>query len=229
MRKINAILKKQILDTLKNKTVLVQFLMFPLMVIIMENSVKIPDMPTNYFVILFATMYVGMAPITSIASIISEEKENNTLRVLMMSNVKAWEYLLGVGLYILFICTLGSLVFAFVGNYKGWDFIGFMVVMMLGTIISELFGAAIGIWSKNQMSATAVTVPAMMIFSFLPMLSVFNEKIANVSQYVFTHKINDWINYMGTREISGKDVWIISFNILLAVILFVAAYRWQEA
>lgn len=228
MRKISAVFKKQILDTLKNKTVLIQFIMMPLIATIMEKSVKIPDMPSNYFVILFASMFIGMAPMTSTASIISEEKENNTLRVLMMSNVKAWEYLLGVGLYILICCSVGAIVFATVGQYKGKEFVCFIGIMMLGIIISELIGAAIGMWSKNQMSATAITVPVMMLFSFLPMLSVFNEKIAAISQFTFSQKINDWISQIGIYTINGKDIWIIALNMLVAGALFVGAYYHQE-
>ena len=89
---ICAILWKQLKDTLKNKTILIQFVMFPALTLIMEN-------------------------------------------------VKPAEYLIGVGIYIWIICMIG---------------------------------VAIGTWSKNQMMATSVTVPVMMVFSFLPMLSMFN-------------------------------------------------------
>ena len=100
IRRIMAVLKKQIHDTLKNKTVLIQFIMFPVMALVMTNTISSSGISATYFVTLFATMYVGMAPMTSIASIISEEKEHNTLRVLLMSNVKPTEYLLGVGIYL---------------------------------------------------------------------------------------------------------------------------------
>ena len=100
MKNIKAIFIKQIKDTLKNKIVLIQFIMFPLFTILMENAVIMQDMPEHFFVTLFAAMYIGMAPLTSMAAIISEEKEKNTLRVLLMSDVKPHEYLLGTGSYI---------------------------------------------------------------------------------------------------------------------------------
>lgn len=77
-----AIFWKLLKDTLKNKTILIQFVMFPFMTVIMENAITIEGMPEHYFANLFAVMYVGMAPLTCAASIISEEKEKNTLRVL---------------------------------------------------------------------------------------------------------------------------------------------------
>lgn len=75
------ILQKQWKDTWKNKAVLIQFVMFPVLVVIMTKLVKIDGMPKNFFVNLFASMYVGMAPLTSLSAVIAEEKEKNTLRV----------------------------------------------------------------------------------------------------------------------------------------------------
>ena len=167
MRHILAILWKQLKDTIKNKTVLIQFLMFPLITLIMENTINIQDMPEHFFANLFAIMYVGMAPLTSISSIIAEEKEKNTLRVLQMSNVKSVEYLIGNAIYILLACMIGSLVIGLAGGYTGYNLLIFMLIMLVGHIISILVGATIGILSKNQMMATSITVPVMMIFSFL--------------------------------------------------------------
>ena len=110
MNHVRAILWKQIKDTLKNKETLIQFVMFPVITVIMENAIHIEGMPEHYFANLFAVMYMGMAPLTSIAAVIAEEKEKNTLRVLRLSNVKALEYLLGNAIYIWSVCMLGSLV-----------------------------------------------------------------------------------------------------------------------
>ena len=41
MRNIKAVFLKQVKDIFKNKTILVQFVMFPMLVIIMENVVVI--------------------------------------------------------------------------------------------------------------------------------------------------------------------------------------------
>ena len=96
MKNIFTIIKKQIRDTLKNKPVLIQFILFPAMTLIMENAIDLKDMPELFFTKLFSVMYIGMAPLTAAASVISEEKEKNTLRVLMMAGVRPHEYLVGV-------------------------------------------------------------------------------------------------------------------------------------
>lgn len=72
MHNIFVIIKKQLRDTLKNKTILIQFIMFPLMTIVMENAVNIDGMPEHFFTKLFAVMYIGMAPFMSMGLTSSE-------------------------------------------------------------------------------------------------------------------------------------------------------------
>lgn len=219
---MTAIFQKQIKDTFKNKTILIQFIMFPILAIIMENAVRIDGMPSHFFANLFAVMYIGMAPLTSMAAVISEEKEKNTLRVLLMSNVKPVEYLVGIGGYIWVICMLGACVFGVCGGYRGNTWGTFMFIMAVGTLVSILIGAAIGTWSKNQMMATSITVPVMMIFSFLPMLSMFNTNIEKIARITYSGQMNLLIK---KAEISTESMAVIFLNMIAAMILFGYAYR----
>lgn len=225
MKNINAVFLKQLGDTLKNKTVLIQFLMFPVLVIIMENAIKFDDMPEHFFAKLFAVMFVGMAPLTCMSAIIAEEKEKNTLRVLMMSNVKPAEYLVGVGAYVFVMCAFGTAVFAAVGGYTGADLAVFIAVMSVGIILSELTGAIVGVFSRNQMTATSIAVPVMMIFAFLPMLSMFNDTIRTAARVTYSQQLSELINGIGASEISAESLIVIAINLVLAVVLFTAAYR----
>ena len=225
MKNIAVIFKKQIKDTLKNKMVLIQFLMFPVLVVIFENVVKIEDMPEHFFVKLFAVMFVGMAPLTCMSAIIAEEKEKNTLRVLLMSNVKPAEYLVGVGAYVFVMCSAGMAVFAVVGGYSGTELVRFIAAMSAGIILSELTGAVIGIFSRNQMTATSISVPVMMLLAFLPMLSMFNDTIKSVAQMTYSQQISELINGIGDSGIQTESLIVIAVNFVLAVILFTVAYK----
>lgn len=225
MYNIGAILKKQIKDTLKNKTVLIQFIMFPALTLLMNNAIKIEGMPKNFFVNLFATMYIGMAPLTSMAAIIAEEKEKNTLRVLMMSNVKPYEYLLGVGIYVWIACMVGAGVICIAGNYDLRTSSVFMGIMAAGILASLLMGAAIGTWSKNQMMATSITVPVMMVFAFVPMLSLFNTTIEKIAKFIYSEQISRMLTQVGDLRIEMPDICIMVVNMLLFVGLFTFAYK----
>ena len=222
MRNSLIILKKQLKDTLKNKTVLIQFILFPVMTLIMENAIKIDGMPELFFTKLFSVMYIGMAPLTSVASILSEEKEKNTLRVLMMANVRPWQYLLGIGVYVWLICMIGAGVMA--TGIRKEDVPFYLLVMAVGFTVSILAGACIGILSKNQMTATSIVMPVMMVFAFAPMLAMFNESIGKVARFFYTGQLKSILDAMTFSGIKTDSICILAVNAGVMAILFFAAF-----
>ena len=226
MNNIQIILKKQIKDTLKNKAVLIQFILFPLMAFIMTGTVEIPDMPADFFVNLFGVMYVGMAPLVAMSAIISEEKEKNTLRVLMMADVTPTQYLAGIGGCVFWMCMAGAAVFCALserGTFQ--ERAVFLLIMAVGILTSLLLGAAIGVGSPNQMAATSVTVPVMMIFSFLPMISMFNGTIRKIAKVTYSQQIDILINAQGKEGNFTESAVIIILNMILFAGLFGALYK----
>ena len=222
---IKAVFGKQIKETLKNKEVLVQFLMFPLLTVIMENMIHIEGMPEHYFTGMFSSMYVGMAPLVAMVSILAEEKEKGTLRVLLTADVKEAEYLTGVGSYVWAACMLGSLVFMAMGGYKGTEALFFLAVMGIGIFISLVFGAAIGVACRNQMAATAVSVPVMLVLSFLPMLSSFNKTLEKMAKFVYTQQVSLLVNPAADKLIDMGNIGIILINIFIVTAFFGYAYQ----
>ena len=224
MRNICAVFLKQINETFKNKTILIQFVLFPAFALIMENAIKLQDMPEHFFVKLFSVMFVGMAPLTCMSSILSEEKEKNTLRALLMSNVEPVQYLLGVGSYLWLMCMAGSVVFALCGQYRGKELVAFLLIMAAGILLSILVGAAIGVFSRNQMTATSITIPVMMVFSFFPMIATFNEKIAKFAKITYSQQISMLINNINDVTIEMENFVILLANMLVAIVLFLLAF-----
>lgn len=223
--KVLAICKKQGKDTLKNKAVFLQFLVFPVIAAIMQGAVRVPGMDGNYFVLLFATMFVGMAPFTAMASTLSEEKEKNTWLALRMADVKPVEFLTGIGVCIFAASMLGALVFGLLGGYQGEELAQFVGIMLLGVLVSMLLGSAVGLGCKSQMAATSVTVPVTMLFSFLPMLGMFNDTVKKVSRFTWSQGMNDLLDHIGDTEPLGRPLFIILMNFLAAAILFALACR----
>ena len=147
-------------------------------------------------------MYIGMAPLTSVASIISEEKEKNTLRVLLMANMKPLQYLMGIGVYVWSICMMGAVVMA--TGLPKQDILMYLFIMAIGFMISIFVGACIGIFATNQMSATSLVMPVMMVLSFLPMLALFNEKIEKMARFFFTQQLKLCLNDMSIMGHSNE-------------------------
>lgn len=223
MRNITIIIRKQLKDTLKNKTILIQFMLFPIMTLIMENAITLDGMPELFFTKLFSIMYIGMAPLTSVAAIIAEEKEKNTPRVLMMTNVKPWQYLTGVGLYVWLICMLGAGVMA-----TGLDreaIVFYMCIVGIGFTISVVAGACIGIYVKNQMAATSVVMPVMLILAFLPMIATFNDKIEKVAKIFYTQQLKVCLENMAFADITKETTIVVTVNVLILIGLYGITYK----
>lgn len=223
MCNVAVIIKKELKDTFKNKTVLIQFVMFPVMALIMENAIKIADFPADFFTKLFSVMYMGMAPLTSVAAIISEEKEKNTLRVLLMANVKPWEYLAGIGIYVWTLCMGGAGVMA--TGLPSSDIPFYLGLMAVGFLISIVSGACIGLFASNQMVSTSLTMPFMLVFSFAPMLSMFNDKIEKVSGIFYTQQIKLLLDRMTFDGIKPEATLTIVLSAVLALGIFFAAFN----
>lgn len=225
MRNIRIIFAKQAKDTRKNWAVLVQFIMLPLIGALMTALVRIDDMPKNFFVTLFSAMYVGMAPVVSMTSLVAEEKETNTLRVLVAANVRPYEYLLGTGSFVWCLCMLGSLLLCFTGDYTATERIQYMLIMAIGLATSVALGGAIGTWCKTQTAATSASVVVMLILAFLPMFSTFNERVAAYSKYLYSEQISLLLNGLGNAGPTASSVGILAVNVAVVVVLFYGAYR----
>lgn len=225
LRHILSVLWKQGKDTLQNKEILIQFVMFPVMTIIMENAIEIPGMPEHYFAMLFGAMYLGMAPLLCMSAILAEEKEKNTLRVLFMSNVKPGEYLAGVGIYVWLLCMAGTAVIGAAGGYQGSGLVNFMLIMGAGLLVSIIVGAAVGVFSRNQMMATSISMPVMLILSFLPMLAAFNKSIAKIARITYSGQIHLLMGQVENLHLTWEQAGILMLNLAAALLFFGAACR----
>lgn len=226
MKNIGIIFRKTMKDTGKNVALLIQFIMFPLMAVIMENAIQIEDLPEHFFVGMFAVMHIGMAPLNVTTAVIAEEKEKNTLRVLLFGGVRPAEYLIGISGYIFSACMIGTVIFAVLGNYQGTEFVLFLLIMAAGIIVSMLLGAVIGIQSKSQITATTIMTPVMMVFAFLPMLSMFNDTIAKIADIAYSQQIQLLLNGLASQTApEAKSLIVITASALIATVMFAVAYR----
>ena len=225
MRSARAMFKKQLLDTMKNRLILIQFIMMPLMAFLLTELVaKVSDeIPDSMFVTMFAAMFVGMGPLLTTSGAIAEDRERKSLRFLVMAGVKPHEYLMGIGGFVLLVCTIISVLFGIIGGFQGVNLIKFIFILVFGSATSVVLGASIGILSKNQQAATAISVPVFMVFAFCPMIAQFNETVANVANVLYTQQINEIVNDISMS--ASKPYLIILANLVVFAVLFAFAYK----
>ena len=225
MNSIKAIFIKQALDMFKNKVVLIQFFLFPILALIFTELVAKSNgmMPYSMFVTIFAAIFLGYTVLTISAGIIAEDMERKSLRFLIMAGVKPGEYFLGTCGIILLVTLLVSVVFGLIGNFAGTVFVKFICVMMFGSVASMLLGSTVGMLCKNQQSAHAASMSVASIVGFGPMITMFNETIKKVFGIFYTQQLNVIANDYSASF--TRSLTVIGINIAVLLILFVVAYR----
>lgn len=119
----------------------------------------------------------------------------------------------------------GAGVMCLAGGYTGLNAVRFLLILAAGILTSIIIGAAIGAFSKNQMVATSIMTPVMMIFAFVPMIGGFNEHVQKVSKLLYSGQIDYLIGNIGNAKLQTSSLLIILINAIIALILFTLAYR----
>ncbi len=120
-------------------------------------------------------------------------------------------------------------MFALAGEYTGKGLLEYLMIMALGVIMSELIGAGIGVFGRNQMEAASISIPVMMVFSFVPMLAGFNNTIQRIGRIFYSQQLSNWILGIGEKSgeggIGAEAILILIANFILAAGFFLMAYQ----
>ena len=137
--------------------------------------------------------------------------------------MKSLQYLMGIGIYVWSICMMGAVVMA--TGLPKQDILMYLFIMAIGFMISIFVGACIGIFATNQMSATSLVMPVMMVLSFLPMLAMFNEKIEKMARFFFTQQLKLCLNDMSIMGHSNETYIVLLVNVIIALLVFGLAFK----
>ena len=222
MSSVNAIFVKQSKDMFRNIGVLAMFVVFPLVALAMESLIAVPDMPGGAFVSMMASMFVGMGLVMSVANIIAEDRESNSLRFLIIAGVNPMSYLLGIGGVVFLASVITSGAFGLIGGIRGDAFLPFIITMLSGAVAAIFLGAIIGLLSKNVQASTGLTMPIGMALGLLPMAAGLNETVARFAGFLFTKQVSLVIDNPAASI--SRPLAIIWINIAVLVIVFAIVY-----
>ena len=222
MQNVAALFTKQFKDTLKNMPVLVLFIVYPCIAFVMTQAMQDQAGTQSFFISVFATMHCIFTPIVATASIIAEEKEKNTLRVLIMSNVTLKEYLISVGGFILSANLITGIAFLFLNSYNATSIIQFLLSLAAGSLISIVLGICIGLFARNAGAANGLAVPFGMVFAFMPMLSFFSKSIESISRYTFGQQI---AYLLSGKSPSIHGIAILIVNTVIFIVISTKLYQ----
>jgi len=225
MRAARTIFLKQAKDLRNNPIALLPFIIFPVVALVMTLLVARSnnDIPQNLFVTMMSAIFAGFGLLQSATATIAEDIEKKSLRFLVMAGVKPHEYLLGIGGFLLVAGAIVSLAFALIAGLTGLDMVKFLTVMIASCAASIILGATLGMLSKNQQAAAALSVPIAAVLGFTPMIAAFNTTVEKVASVLYTQQLNVIANDLSANF--GKAMLVILANIVVLTVLFVFAYR----
>lgn len=188
------------------------------------------EMLNAYVLSMGLVMNLGMTGIYCPCLLLAEEKEKNTLRVLMTSSVNGLEFFLGSILPVFIITSIINFLLMPISGYmiSGSDLAVFALVSILSSLTSCIIGMLLGIFAKNQVSAGTIITPVVLIFMLIPMFANMIEELSKISRFLFTGILMDMIADIstGAKEIiKPESIVILVTEVIISIALFVIFYR----
>jgi len=170
-------------------------------------------------------MNIIMCGVMIMAVLIAEEKEKNTLNVLITSTVSGIDFLTANVLTTATVTIICNIAVYFIVGARGIvPFGSYILITSLGSIAAITFGATIGLLSKNQIVASTIVAPIFLII-LIPVFLRGSFIIDNVLYYFFTEQISIAISELIKGSLSFTRYIIITVNFAVFAVLFVICYR----
>ena len=227
IHKIKALFKLGIEDLCKNMNVFIYIIM-PIGFALLYSNMDV--LGKEYIFSLCVLLMLAMVPVALMGTIIAEEKEKNTLRTLMLNDVKATEILFAKALICMLFVVIDNLLMFFIIGLSMEHFLLYQLVCLFVGIAVILFGAVVGLLAKNQMSAGLLSLP----FMFLLMAPLFTGMVqsdifSKISSFLPTDAMMEILDHIakGTMTISnvGSSFLIILVWLAGSIVLFNIVYK----
>ena len=171
-----------------------------------------------------------MTGIYCVSAALAEEKEKHTLRVLMTSSVNGLEFFLGSLIPVVGMILLTNIVIVPVSGLSmdAAQWAVYLGVSFLCAVTCAVIGMIFGIFSRNQVTASTITTPALLIFMMLPIFANLNETLAKISDFLFTGVMQQTVIHIANGDaqmVPGRSIAVMAAEIAAAVLCFLVIYR----
>ena len=243
LRRVGALVDKDLMDLIKNPTMLVVLLMpigFMLMfrLIIGDTAVgsslsgpalSAADPSMQKFLLGSGLcMSVGMTASMVLIYGIAEEKEKRTLRTLMLANVHAGEVAASKGIVALAaVVAVGAVCFLVAGGELNL-LACYLALTVLGAIPVILVSLVLGLASRDQMTAGFFSVPVLLV-ALMPTFGMVNDTIDRTSSATPLGGVYSLLNLALDGRLLSMDALaplaVTGVWIAIGAVAFAALYR----
>lgn len=222
MRKVSALFKKDVKDTLKNGNFIL-LAALPLVFTALYRFMNFDGMhmDASFVLTLGVLMALTLVPISTTSMMIAEEKEKNTLRTLMLSNVSAGEFLLSKTLVVFLFMQAVCILVYFITGMPISGLPRFVLVTSFSSVNMILFGALIGILSRNQMSTGMMSAPFALIMLMPAVFAQISDTFRAIAQFIPSYAMVQLITEPQAGLLIPSLV-ILAWTLIAAILFFVA-------
>ncbi|MDW5524130.1 ABC transporter permease [Carnobacterium maltaromaticum] len=222
--------KFKFLTILKNPQLLCSSILAIAFCAILKTYIPIEQLEAQpLFIITTGLIFsFAMGGVMLTALPLSSDKENNILRVLMVSTISPTNYLLGSLLPPFLIVFLTNLILGIFWLPKEIPFIYYLIITSIGTIISLSIGLIVGFYSFNQMTASSLCIPIIFIFSIIPILRTMSSDFEKYSKFLYTSQILNYLSNLYDKKINPlttEIVSILSATFTLSLLICIYGYK----
>lgn len=231
MRKISALLHKEIKMFPKNKNVLLISLLPVVFSVIYSRTFgeEANGMSNVAMMFMCVTMNIVLVAAFVMAMLIAEEKEKNTLRTLMLSGISPTEFLIGKMIITIIITTISNIIIYFIFNLNASYLGSYLLIITSNVIIMIIVGAVIGILSPNLMSTGVIGMPVLMVFFMLPLLAMMNKTVETIARFVPGYAMKLLLEPALSGKSLGTDalmnILVILGWFILSILAFIFTYH----
>ena len=178
-----------------------------------------------YLMAMVVVMNAIMCGVLIMSVLIAEEKEKNTLNVLITSTVSGIDFLIGNVLTtatITIICNIA--IYFVIGARDIISFGEYFLITSLGALAAITFGATFGLLAKNQMTASTMVAP-FTILIIVPQFFRGSFFIDKVLYYFFTEQMSIALFELFEGQLSVMRMGIIAANFAVFALIFGICYR----
>ncbi|MGO2963713.1 MAG: ABC transporter permease [Carnobacterium maltaromaticum] len=210
MRKIQTLFMLKLEMILKNLTIMLGPIMTILFVFIFKTVIEVPtpggtqpesvEFVTGYILQIGVIFNVTMTGIMAASMPLAEEKEKQTLRVLLSSSVSKVEFLIGSLAPVLVIMTAINFILIPISGVFVGNMLVYLLITTIVSVITIILGLLIGMSAKNQMAVSLLSMPFMLILMMIPLLFQLNDLAGKASSFIYTGTLNEIISRLAQND-----------------------------
>lgn len=184
LRVFRTLFIKDFTDLFKNINVLIMVLL-PLAFVAIYKFIPL-GMPPAGVLMTGVLMNLCLTPLSVLGMVIAEEKEKNTMRTLMLSNVTGGEFITAKVAAVTLLTGMINAGAFFLAGFSVNQLPGFLLVTVAGSVCMLLLGALTGVVCRDQTSTGTLAGPLAMVFLLPPMLGQVGGVIGMVADWMPT-------------------------------------------